>query len=292
MKILLLGNTGQLGWELNRTLLTLGGIVALDFPQIDMSNSDNIRSIVRQYQPNLVVNATAYTNVDKAESEPELAMAINGTGPGILAEEVKRLHGALIHYSTDYVFDGTKGEPYTEEDTPTPVSVYGETKLAGEKNVQSVGGAYLIFRTSWVYSMRRPCFVTKVLKWAREHETLHIVDDQISTPTWARTLAESTAQVIAQGKNDPVGYIGENVGLYHLSGNRSCSRFKWAKSILKLNPDKDTQITNALLPASSSDFNTAAERPLRSTLSCEKFEGTFELPLPDWHLTLELAMGS
>ena len=292
MKILLLGNTGQLGWELNRTLLPLGDIVALDFPQIDMSSPDNIRSIVRQYQPNLVVNATAYTNVDKAESEPELAMAINGTGPGILAEEVKRLHGALIHYSTDYVFDGTKGEPYTEEETPTPVSVYGVTKLAGEKNVQSVGGAYFIFRTSWVYSMRRPCFVTKVLKWAREHETLHIADDQISTPTWARSLAEASAQVVAQGKYNPIGYIAESTGLYHLSGDGSCSRFEWAKSILELDPDKDTQITNALLPTSSSDFDTAAERPLRSTLSCEKFEGTFELPLPDWHLALELAMGS
>jgi len=292
MKILLLGNFGQLGWELNRSLLTLGNIVALDYPQIDMSSPDNIRSIVRQYQPNLVVNATAYTNVDKAESEPELAMAINGTGPRILAEEVKRLHGALIHYSTDYVFDGTKGKPYTEEDTPTPVSVYGETKLTGEKNVQSVGGAYFIFRTSWVYSMRRPCFVTKVLKWARERETLHIVDDQISTPTWARTLAEASAQLIAQGKYNPISYMAERTGLYHLSGDGSCSRFEWAKSILEQDPDKDTQITNTLLPASSSDFDTAAERPLLSTLSCDKFEGTFGLPLPDWRLALQLAMGS
>jgi len=292
MKILFLGNTGQLGWELNRTLLTLGDIVALDFPQIDMSSPDNIRSIVRQYQPNLVVNATAYTNVDKAESEPELAMAINGTGPGILAEEVKRLHGALIHYSTDYVFDGTKGEPYTEEETPTPVSVYGVTKLAGEKNVQSVGGAYFIFRTSWVYSMRRPCFVTKVLKWARERETLHIVDDQISTPTWARTLAEASAQVVAQGRNDPVGYIKEKRGLYHLTDGGACSRYDWAKAIIELDPDKEEQVVSKLLPARSVDFKSPSDRPELSTILCEKVNSSFNLTLPLWKKSLFLCLNS
>jgi len=290
MKILLLGNTGQLGWELNRTLLPLGNIVALDYPQIDMSSPDNIRSIVRQYQPNLVVNATAYTNVDKAESEPELAMAINGTGPGILAEEVKRLHGALIHYSTDYVFDGTKGEPYTENDTPTPVSVYGETKLAGEKNVQSVGGAYLIFRTSWVYSMRRPCFVTKVLKWAREHETLHIVDDQISTPTWARTLAEASTQVVAQGRGTIHDFMIDNRGLYHLSDGGYCSRFDWAKKILALDPNKEEQVTNEILPAKSSDFPTPAMRPTVSILNCNKFITRFNLYTKPWDVVLEISI--
>ncbi|MDY6873992.1 MAG: dTDP-4-dehydrorhamnose reductase, partial [Chloroflexota bacterium] len=203
-KILLLGNTGQVGWELHRSLLTLGELVALDYPEIDMADPDNIRKTVRAVKPGLIINATAYTDVDKAESEPELAMAINGTGPGILAEEAKRLDAALIHYSTDYVFDGAKGAPYTEEDEPNPINVYGETKLAGERTVQAVDGAYLIFRTSWVYSLRRPCFVTKVLKWAREQETLRIVDDQISSPTWARTLAEATAQVIAKGRGEPV----------------------------------------------------------------------------------------
>lgn len=292
MKILLLGNTGQLGWELNRSLLTLGELIALDYPQIDMSSPDNIRSIIRQHEPGLIINATAYTDVDKAESEPELAMAINGIGPGVLAEEVKKLRGALIHYSTDYVFDGTKGEPYIETDTPTPISVYGETKLAGEQAVQSVGGAYLIFRTSWVYSMRRPCFVTKVLEWARKHETLRIVDDQISTPTWARSLAETTTQVITLGRDNIVEYIANNAGLYHLSDNGSCSRFEWAQSILTLDPEKETQITKEVLPASSSDFDTAAQRPLRSTLSCEKFEKTFGLILPDWQDALQLAIQS
>ena len=157
-KILLLGNTGQVGWELNRTLLSLGELTALDYPQIDMADPDSIRLVVKDAQPDIIINATAYTNVDKAESEPDLAMAINGIGPGILAEEAKRLGAALIHYSTDYVFDGTKGEPYTEEDVPNPINVYGKTKLAGEEAIRAVGDNYLIFRTAWVYSLRRPCF--------------------------------------------------------------------------------------------------------------------------------------
>lgn len=290
MKILLLGNTGQLGWELNRTLLTLGDLVALDYPQIDMSDPDNIRSVFRKHESDITINATAYTNVDKAEAEPELAMAINGKGPGILAEESKRVGGALIHYSTDYVFDGSKGIPYIEEDRPTPLSVYGETKLAGEKAVEAIGDAYLIFRTSWVYSLRRPCFVTKVLKWARENETLRIVDDQISTPTWARILAEVTTQILMLGIENPADFVSDNAGLYHLSGNGSCSRLEWAKAIIEEDPDKNNQQVNYLLPAKSTDFNSPATRPTRSTLSCKKFENTFGVQLPHWRPTLGLAM--
>jgi dTDP-4-dehydrorhamnose reductase len=290
MKILLLGNTGQLGWELNRTLLTLGDLVAMDYPQIDMANPDNIRAIVRQHEPNLIINATAYTDVDSAEREPDLAMAINSKGPGILAEEAKHLGVALIHYSTDYVFDGKKDEPYTEEDDPNPINVYGETKLAGENAIQAVGGAYLIFRTSWVYSLRRPCFVTKVLQWAREKESLRIVDDQISTPTWARILAEVTTQILMLGIENPADFISDNAGLYHLSGNGSCSRLEWAKAIIEEDPDKNNQQVNYLLPAVSTDFNSPAARPTRSTLSCKKFENTFGVQLPHWRPTLGLAM--
>ncbi len=289
MKILLLGNTGQLGWELNRTLLTLGDLVAMDYPQINMADEDNIRSNVRKYEPDLIVNATAYTDVDKAESEPELAMTINGTGPGILSKEVKRLGGAIIHYSTDYVFDGTKCELYSEEDQPNPLSVYGKTKLAGEKAIQSIGGVYLIFRTSWVYSLRRPCFVTKVLKWAQENETLRIVDDQISNPTWARSLAEATAQVIAQSFGDSTAYLESRSGLYHLSGKGSCSRFDWAKAILELDPQKEKHKTVRLLPAKSRDFKTPAERPKYSSLDTEKFQITFKLTPANWKTDLLLS---
>jgi dTDP-4-dehydrorhamnose reductase len=289
-RILLLGNTGQVGWELNRTLLTLGELNALDYPQIDMAKPECIRSVIRDTKPDIIINATAYTNVDKAEDEPDLAMAINGIGPGVLAEEAKRLGAALIHYSTDYVFDGTKGEPYTEEDEPNPINVYGKTKLAGEQAIETIGGAYLIFRTSWVYSLRRPCFVTKVLQWARENETLRIVDDQISSPTWARTLAEATEQVIAQGRGEPVDYIREKSGLYHLAGGGSCSRYEWAKAILELDPHKEEQVVSELMPAKSEEFQTPAERSLESVLDCGKFEWVFGLRPPEWRNNVIMAM--
>jgi len=290
MKTLLLGTTGQVGWELNRTLLPLGDLVAMDYPQIDMSNPNQIRSIVREHQPDLIINATAYTDVDKSESLNELAMAINDTGPGVLAEEALRLNAGLIHFSTDYVFDGTATEPYLEEDQPNPLGVYGESKLAGEKSVEAMGGAYLIFRTSWVYSLRRQSFVTKVLQWARQYETLRVVDDQISTPTWARDLAEITAQVIAQGRGNAVGYIAERAGLYHLTDRGSCSRFEWAKMILQLDPDKETQIVKSLQPAKTIEFPAPATRPLHSILSCKKFQDTFSIPTSPWDVALRLSM--
>jgi dTDP-4-dehydrorhamnose reductase len=290
MKILLLGNTGQLGWELNRTLLPLGELVALDYPQINMANSENIRSVVREHKPALIINATAYTDVDKAETEIDLAASINATGPGVLAEEAKGLNAALIHYSTDYVFDGTKGEPYTEEDQPNPLSVYRETKLLGEQAVQSVGGAILIFRTSWVYSLRRPCFVTKVLQWARQHETLRIVDDQISSPTWARTLAEATAQIVAQSKGEVAGYTQQNSGLYHLTDSGFCSRYEWAIAILEMDPKKNEQVVKQILPAKSDEFPTPAIRPTLSNIACGKFENQFHLKMPDWKTSLIKAM--
>jgi dTDP-4-dehydrorhamnose reductase len=291
LKILLLGNTGQVGWELNRALLTLGELIALDYPQIDMSDPDSIRSIVREHEPNLIVNATAYTNVDKAESETDLAMAINGTGPGILAEEAKRLKGALIHYSTDYVFDGTKREPYIEEDEPNPINTYGESKLAGERAVQDVGGIYLIFRTSWVYSLRRPCFVTKVLKWAQEQETLRIVDDQVSSPTWARTLAEATAQIIAQGRGEAVDYIYEKKGLFHLAGGGSCSRYEWAEAIIEFSQTKEMDKDHLkILRTKTESFHTDARRPLTSIITCKKSLNIFKVYLPNWRKSLYLLM--
>jgi len=290
MKILLLGSTGQVGWELNRTFLTLGELVALDYPQIDMADPDSIRLVVQEVKPNLIVNATAYTNVDKAEIEPELAMAINGTGPGILAQEAKKLGAGLLHYSTDYVFDGTKGSSYTEEDQPNPINVYGETKLAGEEAVQIVGGTYLIFRTSWVYSLRRPCFVTKVLEWARKNDALSIVDDQISNPTWARMLAEVTSQIIAQGQAQPEDYIKEKTGLYHLTSGNSCNRYEWAKEILALDPMASEQLAHEIQPAKTIDFPTPAVRPLYSVLNCRKYQECFNIPLIGWEKSLSLAL--
>ncbi|MGV8026739.1 MAG: dTDP-4-dehydrorhamnose reductase [Anaerolineaceae bacterium] len=292
MKILLLGNTGQVGWELNRTLLTLGELVALDYPQLDMSDPKNIQKIVREVKPRIIVNATAYTNVDKAEQESELAEAINGVGPGILAEEALKLNAVLIHYSTDYVFDGTKGEPYTEEDVPNPINQYGLTKLHGEQAIRQVGGAHLIIRTSWVYSMRRPCFVTKVLEWAKKQEILRIVDDQISSPTWARTLAEATAQVIAQGRDDPFNYLMQKSGLYHLAGGGYCSRFEWAKKILELNSNDANLKTKEILPAKSNEYSNTVARPLNSALTVEKITEQLNIFVDRWDSILTVAIDS
>jgi len=289
LKILLLGNTGQLGWELNRALLTLGDLTALDYPQIDMTNPEKIRSIVKHAKPDLIINATAYTNVDQAENENDLAMAINGIGPGILAEEAKKLSSAIIHYSTDYVFDGLKGDLYVEEDQPNPINQYGKTKLAGEMAVQNVGGSYLIFRTSWVYSLRRPCFVTKVLQWAKNKEVLRIVDDQISTPTWSRTLAEATAQIVAQGIGDTVGYLKEKSGLYHLSDTGFCSRYEWAKLITENAIQKEDFKMKVLLKAKSEEFPGPAKRPTKSAMSCGKFEEVFNLKMPAWVESLSMS---
>jgi dTDP-4-dehydrorhamnose reductase len=286
MNLLLLGNIGQLGWELQRTLQPLGLVITLDYPEVNLADPINIRKVVQKYRPDVIVNATAYTAVDKAESEPELAEAINGTGPGILAEEALKLNAVLIHYSTDYVFDGTKGTPYKETDLPHPINVYGGSKLIGEQAIRSIGGDYLVFRTAWLYSLRRDSFVTKVLEWARKKEILRVVNDQISNPTWARMLAEVTAQVLARG----VGYLRERTGLYHLAGGGHASRYAWAQKILKLDPRKQEQSVKQLLPALSSDFPTPAQRPLFSALECEKFAATFGLCLPEWKKTLGLAI--
>jgi dTDP-4-dehydrorhamnose reductase len=290
MKILLIGNTGQLGWELQRALQPLGSVVALDYPEINMADAISIRKTVQVHQPQVIFNASAYTAVDKAESEPELAEAINGTGPGVLTEVAKKLNAVLIHYSTDYVFDGRKGVPYLETDLAKPLNVYGETKLAGEQAIQSVGGRYVIFRTAWVYSLRRESFVSKVLGWSRKNEMLRVVDDQISNPTWARMLAEISAQSLARAREDFLHWFADRTGLYHLAGDGFASRFEWAKMILKFDPNRHEQILRELIPVASTEFPAPATRPSFSALNCTKFKTTFGMQLPQWDQALEMAM--
>jgi dTDP-4-dehydrorhamnose reductase len=290
MRILLLGHTGQLGWELRRTLAPLGEVSALDYPEIDLTRPEGVRRTIREAHPELIVNATAYTAVDRAEQEPETALAINGLAPGVMAEEARRLGAALIHYSTDYVFDGRLGRPYVESDAPNPLGVYGESKLAGERAVQAAGGAYLILRTSWVYSTRRGNFVLSVLEWARSQTTLRIVSDQVSNPTWARMLAEVSAQLVARGDRDLTAYFSDRSGLYHLAGDGYASRLDWAKAALRCDPHKEQQVTQEIQPAVTADFPTPAERPLFSALNCEKFANTFGLRLPPWEAALRLAL--
>lgn len=290
MRILLFGKYGQLGWELQRCLGTLGEVAAVDYPEVDLSHPEQIPPLVRQVKPDVIVNASAYTAVDRAESEPELAHAINAIAPGVLAEEARAQGAALIHYSTDYVFDGKQTRPYLESDPPNPLSVYGRSKLEGERAVQQVGGAYLILRTSWVYSLRRESFVTKVLGWSRQQKTLRVVADQVSNPTWARMLAEATAQLLAKSGNNPVAWIENHSDLYHLAGSGYTSRFEWAKAILEEDPAKQEQVLREILPAQTADFPTPAHRPLFSALDCRRFTAAFNLRLPDWRQALALAM--
>jgi dTDP-4-dehydrorhamnose reductase len=290
MRILLLGKLGQLGWELHRALSPLGEIVALDYPDIDLAHAESLPQLLKDTQPEVIVNATAYNAVDRAESEPEIAYAVNARAPGLLAEHARKLGAALIHYSTDYVFDGAKDSPYLETDTPNPLGVYGQSKLDGEMAIEGAGGVYLILRTSWVYSLRRPSFVTKVLDWSRQQSTLRVVSDQVSNPTWARMLAETTALLLAKGTPDILGYLEGNRGIYHLAGSGHASRFEWAQAILNHDPKPDEQVTREVLPAKSSDFPTPATRPLFSALNCEHFSDTFGLRMPDWEEALNMAM--
>lgn len=291
LRLLLLGKFGQLGWELQRSLATLGEVVALDFPEVDLTKLDSLQEIVRPVAPDIIINATAYTAVDQAESEAETAMSINSHAPGRMAELALDLNSALIHFSTDYVFDGENSQPYLETDAPNPLGMYGKSKLAGEKAIQEIGGAFLIFRTSWVYSLRRDSFVLKVLRWSRQQTSLRIVADQVSNPTWCRMLAEITAQLLVSGGKDPQGWIKERSGLYHLAGSGYASRFEWAKKIIALDPRQEEQTVVDLQPAKTSEFPTPAERPLFSALNCDLFTETFALRLPDWEQALQLALG-
>ena len=291
MRIVLFGKNGQLGWELQRILPSLGEVVALDYEDLDLSDLKALEACLGELKPNLIVNASAYTAVDRAESERELAMKINGQAPGVMAEAARKSGAMLVHYSTDYVFDGTKGTPYIETDATHPINVYGESKLAGEEAVQQAADAYVILRTSWVYSLRlQSGFVKKVLAWARQNEVLRIVEDQVGCPTWARMLAETTGLLLAQGRRQLFEYFQPQSGIYHLAGKGGTSRLTWAQAILALDPARGEQRVKKLEPALSSEFPTPANRPTCSVLNCKRFEDTFGLYVPTWESSLELAM--
>lgn len=286
MKILLFGALGQLGTELQNTLSPFGEIAAYDIHNLNLESTDLVRETIRAVQPQVIVNASAYTAVDLAESEKEKAFHVNGDIPALLAEEAAKINSFLIHYSTDYVFDGTKGSTYLEDDGTNPLSVYGSSKLAGEEAIKSGKANYLILRTAWVYSRNRSSFVTKVLEWARKQEVLRVVSDQVSNPTWARTLAQVTAQLLSKGFD----CIIERQGLYHVAGDGYGSRLDWAKQILELDLNKHEQIVREIIPALTSEFPTPAERPLFSALDCSLFQSTFDIPLPKWEEALKQAM--
>lgn len=289
-RILVTGKNGQVGWELQRTLACLGKIIALDYEDMDFANPDSIVSVLREVKPDLIVNAAAYTAVDRAEGEPELAMAVNGIAPGIIAEEAKRLGIGMVHYSTDYVFDGEKQKPYTEADTPNPINAYGKTKLAGEQAIQAVGISHLILRTSWVYGARGKNFLLTMRRLAKEKHELTIVDDQIGAPTWSRMIAEATAQILVQRRRPAHDPLGELCGVYHLTAGGRTSWFHFARAIFEQASRDGGHPLPKLIPIQSRDYPTPAKRPKNSVLSNEKFTLESGLAMSEWSVGLELCL--
>jgi dTDP-4-dehydrorhamnose reductase len=287
MKILLTGKSGQVGWELQRTLACLGEVIALDRQTLDLARLDSLRATIREIKPNLIVNAAAYTAVDKAESEPELAYAVNGVAPGVMAEEAKRLNALLVHYSTDYVFDGAKTFPYTEEDTPNPINVYGKTKLAGERAIQAVGGAYLIFRASWVYGARGKNFLLTILRLAKKREELRIVDDQRGAPTWSRLIGEATASIVSHlfRERSQADLASE---IYHVTCAGDASWYDFARAIIDRSSFKERKPSIIAIP--TAEYPLPACRPSYSGLSSSKLYKTFGVALPHWRYALTLCL--
>ncbi len=287
--ILLTGADGQVGWELRRTLVTVGEVVACGRQQLDLADGDAIRRVIERLKPALIVNAAAYTAVDQAEKEPALAMAVNGRAPGILAEEARRLDAALVHYSTDFVFDGRTSRPYREEDTAEPLSVYGRSKLAGEQALQQADAAAVVLRTGWVYGCRGRNFLLTVQRLARERDILRIVDDQIGTPTWSRLVAEATAQILAVGIGRFSEYLREHRGVYHLSCAGETSWCGFARRILALSSPGETAAVR-IEAIGTGDYPTPAARPAYSVLDNARVRTTFGIHLPDWQQALDLAV--
>ncbi len=291
-RILLMGRNGQVGWELQRTLTTLGEVIAFDRHDMDLADPDSIRRAVREHKPNLIVNAAAYTAVDKAEKEPDIAMAVNGIAPGILAEEAKKLGAAVIHYSTDYIFDGSKNTPYTEEDAPNPLNVYGKTKLAGEQAIQAVGAPYLILRTSWVYGMRGKNFLLTILRLARERDEIKVVNDQIGAPTWSRMIAEATAQILVQFYSRLTFHpslLTDIGGIYHMTAGGQTSWFGFAEAILNYAPGSVAPVPH-LTPIITEEYPTPAKRPRNSVMSNVKLDHQFDVKMPRWEIGLRLCI--
>jgi dTDP-4-dehydrorhamnose reductase len=288
-RILLTGKSGQIGFELQRALAPLGEVIALDEHDLNLASPDAIRNKMREVKPQIIVNAAAYTAVDRAESEPDLAMKVNGVAPGVLAEEAKRLGALLVHYSTDYVFDGTKNEPYTESDTPNPLSIYGRSKLAGDQAIQAVGLPHYIFRTSWVYAARGQNFVRTMLRLGRERAELRVVNDQIGAPTWARFIADITAQVVGK-ESASADRPRENRGLYNLTATGATSWFGFAEAIFEEAKGTVGSKAPKLVAIPTSEYPTPARRPVNSRLDNSNFIKTFGLGPPPWDAMLKQCM--
>ncbi|WP_322042769.1 dTDP-4-dehydrorhamnose reductase [Paraburkholderia sp. J67] len=289
--ILLTGINGQVGFELERSLQGLGKVVALDRSRLDLSRIDQVRDVVREVKPSLIVNPAAYTAVDLAESDVAGATRLNAEVPAVLAEEAKRIGAAMIHYSTDYVFAGTKDGAYVEDDPVDPQNVYGKTKLAGEQAIAASGCSHLIFRTSWVYGARGKNFLLTMLRLGAERAELNVVADQIGAPTWSNTIATLSADVVSQaigaGAAGQDEWWQEHSGVYHLCASGSTSWHGFAEAIFRLSK-LEKKPTVKPIPASA--YSTPASRPANSRMSNAKLMQHFGLRAPDWEVALDLCM--
>lgn len=286
LRVLLTGADGQVGRALLSEFAASAKVFSCNRQTLDLSNPDQIRAKVREVEPDLILNAGAYTAVDRAETERDLAMAINGDAPGILAEEAKRAGSLLVHYSTDYVFDGSKNEPWVEDDHTNPLSVYGASKRAGEDAIRSVGGRYLIFRTSWVYAPEGKNFVLTMLRLGRERDSLNVVDDQIGAPTTAAELARATQKITSGILDGEFGPEADWAGTYHMTCGGSVSWCGFARTIFEHSSNLLDGKRPTVNPIKTSEYPTPAKRPLNSVLSNEKLAARFGIRLSDWETAL------
>lgn len=306
-RILLTGKTGQVGSQLLRLLPRLGEVLAPDRHELDLLKTKDIRRVLREVRPELIVNAAAYTAVDDAETHEADAYAINTNAPAALAEEAKKIGAAIVHYSTDYVFGGAKRTPYVETDLAAPINVYGKTKLAGEQAILASGVPHLIFRTSWVYATRGRNFLLTILRLATEREELKIVRDQFGAPTWSREIAKATVKILNQftrqsgAESTSLSRVG---GIYHLTAAGETTWYDFAGAILeeaaKLSRDISwfaeatygrALITKRIIPIPTTEYRTPASRPAFSVLSNTQLIRTFGIELPDWRTQLRLVFG-
>jgi dTDP-4-dehydrorhamnose reductase len=289
-RILIVGAYGQVGVELQRSFADYGEIICRDRDTVDLAVPDQVRAMARDVAPNIILNAAAYTAVDRAESEPDVAMAVNAQAPAILAEEALRTGALLVHYSTDYVFDGSKTSPWVETDKTNPLNVYGASKLAGEEAIQKVGGKYLIFRTSWVFGPHGQNYLLTMLRLGRERESLNIVDDQIGAPTSSIELANATRSIVSGVLSGQFGTTLDWAGLYHMTCSGSVSWCGFSRAIFTRAQallDGKMPVVN---PIATSEYPTPAKRPQNSCLSNEKLEAGFAVRLASWETALDEAM--
>ncbi|MGO9936396.1 MAG: dTDP-4-dehydrorhamnose reductase [Terracidiphilus sp.] len=289
-RILILGSAGQLGRELQHSFSGAGEVIGAGRGAVDLADLEQVRRYVRDVGPDVILNSAAYTAVDRAESEPDLAMAINARAPEVLAEEALRLGSLLVHYSTDYVFDGSKAGAWEESDAPNPLNVYGASKAAGERVIEEVGGRYLIFRTSWVYGPRGNNFLLTMLRFGRERDRLNIVDDQIGAPTTTLELARATRSIVDGVLRGKSGNVASWAGTYHMTCGGSVSWFGFAKAIFGRAGSLLDGKSPALNPIGTREYPTPAKRPLNSVLSNEKLRKRFGVQLSSWECALDVVL--